>query len=137
MEIITDINIYSLDSIFNSAILYLDKFYFYLDEASEGKIKIQIKAKKEELNLNKLINDFKNELINSELRIRISKENKNVREMIVSAIVYRTESEKKEVFNTEETPGDNILKKFTYGEKIDDIKEISRTWEDVHRNQKT
>ncbi|MDD3940515.1 MAG: hypothetical protein PHF68_03045, partial [Candidatus ainarchaeum sp.] len=50
----------------------------------KGKIKIDIKAKEDDIDLDKIEGEFNNELINASLRVRVFEENRNVREMIVN-----------------------------------------------------
>jgi len=86
--IILDTNIYSLRSILSATFVFLDDYYIFLDQAEEGKIAVQIKSKEKEADLKKAVDDFKNELINTSLRLKISKENKKIREAIVSSALY-------------------------------------------------
>ncbi|MDD2227341.1 MAG: hypothetical protein PHH71_02010, partial [Clostridia bacterium] len=50
----------------------------------KGKIKIDIKAKEDDIDLDKIEGEFNNELINASLRVRVFEENKDIREMIIN-----------------------------------------------------
>ena len=84
-----DTNIYSLRAIFSTAYIFLDNYYIFLEDFDDDKIQIKIKSKKENEDLEKIIDEFKNELINASLRLKISEENKKIREMIVSSALYK------------------------------------------------
>lgn len=79
--------IYSLDAIHDAALKFLDNTYIFLDGDPEKEVVITLKGKKElsEKKLKDLAGEFSNELINSNIRFRISKSNKLIREYIVSA----------------------------------------------------
>jgi len=126
--IIVNKNIYSLKAIFSAAYIFLEDLYFFLEEGNDGNILIQIKAKDENFDLKKAVDDFKNELINSGLRLKISEDNKNIREMIVSTALYGRVQENKDP--------KGICKTWEEGhfqdKKIDDPKGICKTWEESH-----
>jgi len=79
-----DTNIYSLREVLSTAYVFLDKYYIFLNQPEEGKIKIEIKSKENDIDLDKIEGEFNNELINASLRVRVFEENRNVREMIVN-----------------------------------------------------
>lgn len=87
--IIVDTKIYSLRAIFSTAYIFLDNCYIFLEDFDDDKIQIKIKSKKEGEDLEKIVDEFKNELINASLRLKISEENKKIREMIVSSALYK------------------------------------------------
>ncbi len=80
-----DLNLYSLEAIYGSAYLFLDEAYIYLKEGSKSKVKVNIKGKRKltDKKLENLKDEFLNELLNSSLREKISKNNKKLREYIV------------------------------------------------------
>ena len=84
-----DTNIYSLRAIFSTAYIFLDNYYIFLEDFDDDKIQIKIKSKKEGEDLEKIVDEFKNELINASLRLKILEENKKIREMIVSSALYK------------------------------------------------
>ncbi|MDD4411705.1 MAG: His-Xaa-Ser system protein HxsD [Bacilli bacterium] len=79
-----DTNIYSLRAVLSAAYVFLNDYYFFLNQPEEGKIKIDIKGKNVNVNLNKIEGEFNNELINVGLRQKVFEENRKVREMIVN-----------------------------------------------------
>ena len=84
-----DLKIYSLEAVYGAAYLFLDKAYFYLEESPKSKIKVNIKGKEKltEKKLENLKDEFLNELVNSDLRDRISKSNKKIREYILGRVM--------------------------------------------------
>jgi His-Xaa-Ser system protein HxsD len=116
MKTITvDTNIYSLRSIFSTAYIFLDDFYIFLDQPQENKVTIEIKSKDLNCDLDEAVGRFKNELINTSLRLKISEDNKKIRELIVSSALYGKV--------------ENLPKKQL---ELDDPEGICRPWEDVH-----
>ncbi|MDD3084972.1 MAG: His-Xaa-Ser system protein HxsD [Candidatus ainarchaeum sp.] len=86
--IIVDKNIYPLKALFSVAYIFLEDFYIFLEENESGKILVRIKGKDAGQDVKKAVDEFKNELINAGLRLKISEDNKKIREMIVSAALY-------------------------------------------------
>lgn len=130
--IIVDKNIYSLRSIFSTAYIFLDDFYIFLDQLEDNKITIKIKSKKEGVDLKKIVDDFKNELINCSLRLKISEENRKIREMIVSSALYgRIEQTNKKIINDTE----GICKTWEEANKdiykINDTEGICKSWQEI------
>jgi His-Xaa-Ser system protein HxsD len=56
--------VYGLDTIFSAAYIFIDKAYVIVDGDPNEEIVVQLKAKDQETNLEKLGRDFNNELIN-------------------------------------------------------------------------
>ncbi len=82
-----DTKIYDLEVIYAASYNFLDKAYIILDGDPEKVVNVFLKGK-EKLNnveLEKLGNLFFNELISSDIRMKISKKNKAIREYIVSS----------------------------------------------------
>ena len=142
--IIVDKKLYSLRAIFGTAYIFLENFYIFLDKVDEEKISIQIKAKNSEQDESKIVDDFKNELINTSLRLKISEENKKIREMIVSSALYgrntalvesskqfNESKEQQEMHHTNcrKEPGDSLR-------PINDPEGISKTWEEVNGDER-
>ena len=116
--IIIDKNIYSLKAIFSAAYIFLEDFYIFLEEDEKGKILVQIKGKDEGQDLKKVVDEFKNELINAGLRLKVSEDNKKIREMIVSTALYGR------IRNSDE--GYKI---------INDPAGIGKTWEEEYKDK--
>ncbi|MDD2227353.1 MAG: His-Xaa-Ser system protein HxsD [Clostridia bacterium] len=128
--IIVDTKIYSLRAIFSTAYVFLDNYYIFLEGLEDDKIQIRIKSKKENEELEKIIDEFKNELINASLRLRISEENKKIREVIVTSALYG----RVEPLNRNSPKV--ICKNCEEGFKINDPEGICKTWEESHSDGK-
>jgi His-Xaa-Ser system protein HxsD len=91
MDIKLNSKIYPLEAILNACYVFIDRAYIYLDADAKGKsIKIYFKAKDKlsQRRLEGLRGEFMNELLYSNLRYQISKNNKKIREYIVSRALY-------------------------------------------------
>ncbi len=88
-KIIIPINakLYSLEAISGAAYVFIDKAYVFLDGNPEKEVLVQLKGKKDLTGkeLKKLAGEFLNELLSSNLRHQISKNNSKIREYIVGA----------------------------------------------------
>lgn len=82
--------IYSLTAIYQTAYLFLDKVYIFLDGQPDKEIKVFFKAKDNTplKELEKTAGEFYNELLNQLLRERINQANDRIREYIVSQALY-------------------------------------------------
>lgn len=92
MKISLSKEIYPVEAILNACYVFLEKFYFFLEEDKKNKtinVNFKIKQKKPGKNSEEELKDeFMNELIHSCLRYRISKNNKKIREYIVGRALY-------------------------------------------------
>lgn len=86
VQVKIDPKVYTLETIYGAAYNLLEKAYFYFDKESQGKIIVQItgKGKSNKKELRSLAKEFLNELISVGLRNSIAKENKKIREYIIS-----------------------------------------------------
>lgn len=116
-------NVYSLRSIFSAVYIFLDKAYIFLDSKNPNEVEIQVKTKNNADDIDKLIDEIKNELASASLRLAISEENKEIREMIVCAALYGPKNSP--------SPKTGGSKKSS-SPKIDDPQNISKTWEEMH-----
>ncbi len=132
-------NIYSLRAILSTVYLFLDKFYIFLDSKNPDEVEIQVKPKNDSDNIDNVIDEIKNELANASLRLAISEENKEIREMIVCAALYGS----KKPPSAQNDDPQNISK--TWEEinncdckeaKFEDTEGISKTWEEANALQK-
>lgn len=84
--------IYSLTAVMKTAYMFIDKVYIYLDYESENIIKVQFTFKEvyDKSNMGKTVNEFCNELLSQCLRIKIFKDTKNIRELILGRALYNT-----------------------------------------------
>jgi len=86
-EILIDTSIYKKEIIFKTAYLFLDKGYFFFRKEDKNLI-VQFTLKSwEKIKLEKIIKDFNNELLNNILRWIIVKENKTVRDEIITSAI--------------------------------------------------
>jgi len=90
IRFVFDIDNYSKEALYGAAYVFLDKAYLFLDNKSSKKIEISLKGKKK-LNKNQLENlkgEFLNELLNYTVRINLSKNNKKIREYVISQALF-------------------------------------------------
>lgn len=76
---------YPLDAILNTAFLFIDRCYVFLDGDPKKSINIQLKGKNDlsAKQLSNLKGEFNNELLNQILRVKLAKDNKKLREYMV------------------------------------------------------
>ncbi|MFA7141764.1 MAG: His-Xaa-Ser system protein HxsD [Candidatus Paceibacterota bacterium] len=127
-----DTNIYSLRSILSTSFVFLDDYYIFLDQTDKEKITVQIKSKEKNGDLEKAVNEFKNELISTNLRLKISEENRKIRELIVSSALYGRPTEKTP-FRDPEGISKTWEEKHRRFEKVNDPEGICKVWEEKHR----
>ena len=77
--------IYSLEAIYSTAYVFLDRFYVFLDGDPFKEVIIFLKGKRKlnKKQLQALKGEFCNELLNYLLRVEIAKRNKKIREFII------------------------------------------------------
>ncbi len=90
-----DPNLYSLNSIYGTAYVFLDRAYIYLDGDANKEIYVNLKGKEKltREEMENLADEFLNELLNYSLRDQISKNNCKIREYIVGAALIGTSGE--------------------------------------------
>ncbi len=136
--VLVDSKVYSLEAIYAAAYLFLDRAYFYLEEGSKSKVKVNIKGKKKLTGkkLENLKDEFLNELLNSSLREKISKNNKKLREYIFGRVLASA-LEKNNYENSQKQSCDQLetSKKYFKEEKWDEndlieefTKDLSQDW---------
>jgi len=76
-------DIYEKDAITATAYKFTDKYYINIDISPENKYRVRFKAKKQEFNLEKIIDNFCNELIDQQVRIDIGKKFAKIRDELV------------------------------------------------------
>jgi len=118
IEFTVDTKTYPLEAIYGAAYVFIDKLYIFLSSVSKNEVKVFLKAKDgaEVGNLEDFKGEFFNELLNYSLRMKVSSENKKVRDFIVgqalvSAAGYsgedvlgQEEEDQDEGFSYEEDP---------------------------------
>ncbi len=87
-ELLIDSNIFNKDIVLKAAYQFLDKGYFYFKFDENKNIILQF-TKKEDIDLESrdIINEFSDELLSVYLRDRLEKENKIIREAIVTKAI--------------------------------------------------
>ncbi len=133
-----DSAIYSLDSIYDAAYNFLDKAYIHLAGDPDGIVEVRLKAKEkmDKKNLKKLGNEFFNELINTGIRSRIAKDNKKIREYIVSTALIGASKDLQDQIR-KEREGVNLNPLMDEDDDWeDDPLGIASSWEDKYEEDK-
>lgn len=80
-------SLYSLDTLYGTAFVFLDRCWIHLDQEGDY-ISVELaKRPGVVIDLNILIGEFQNELINQAVRIKLAKETEKVRTMIVGRAI--------------------------------------------------
>ncbi len=129
-----DVNFYALDLIYSAAYNFLDNAYVFLDGDPKNIIEVTLKGKENlaEKELKELAGEFFNELINVGVRDNISKNNKMIREYIVSAALIGASKELQEKIEKKSKEIEN--EKTDKDEWKDDPLGIGLTWEEQYEN---
>lgn len=90
IKFIFNIQDYPLEAVYGTAYLFLDNAYLFLNSRAPKKIEVFLKGKKKlsKKQLNNLKDEFLNELLHNALRTTITKQNKKIRELIVSRALF-------------------------------------------------
>lgn len=122
IEFTINTKIYSITAIYQTAYLFIDKVYLFLDGDPKKEIKVIMKAKEETniKDLEKIADQFYNELLNQLLREKVSTTNAKIREYIVSKALYKAVPN--EV--------DELLKEVEEEDWQEDPLGIAKTWEE-------
>lgn len=77
---------YPLEAVYGTAYVFLDRAYLFLDGKRKDQIEVSLKGKKRlsDKKLEELKGEFLNELLNYTLRIKLAKNNRKIREYIIS-----------------------------------------------------
>jgi His-Xaa-Ser system protein HxsD len=85
-----DSRIYSQDAVVGAAYVFLGRAWVHLDRDKKGNLLVTLKAKapasKDELQ--RLSDDFENELVDQVVRLQLSKKHVKLREMIVGRAMF-------------------------------------------------
>lgn len=84
--------IYKLSCIMKAGFNFIDDFYLFFDYENEDTIRVDFKSKESRAieEIKKIVGEFHNELLNQSIRYKVSKETKNVRELILGRALYNT-----------------------------------------------
>ncbi len=85
VELDVDTNIYDLDVVYSASYNFLDRAYIVLDGDPKKTVKVSLRGKDKmsKEDLESLAGNFFNELISCDIRLKVSKKNKAIREYIV------------------------------------------------------
>lgn len=79
--------IYDINIVSSAAYIMIDKAFVILDGDPKTNIKVEIRRKKPEQDVKKLVEDFNDELLNYKTYHIQSERNKNIREMILQRVL--------------------------------------------------
>jgi len=133
VSVSVDRDIYSLEAIYDAAYNFLEKVYVFLKKGEENSIEVQLKSKEKagEEELMQIAGEFLNELVNTSLRISISKENKMIREYIVSTALIGASRDLQEQVGKKENE-----RKEEKEEGEEDPLGIAVPWEEKNKGKK-
>lgn len=80
--------IYPLEVSMKAAYNYIDYVYIFIEKDSENTYCIEFENKNKKVDLDKIISEFKNELLHEKIRRNISNETKNIREILLARALY-------------------------------------------------
>jgi len=87
-ELLIDTKIFPKEIVLKSAYNFLDKWYFFFKLNEEGNIILEFTAKKDvKIDPKEIIGEFSDELLDVYLRDRLEKDNKIIRETIVTKAI--------------------------------------------------
>lgn len=106
-----DLKVYPLEAVYGASYVFIDRAYIFLESLKNSKVEVRFKAKEENQEIEKIKNEFFNELLNYALRLKISKHNHKLREFVVSQALFASLGkekgileDKKEKFEFEDDP---------------------------------
>jgi His-Xaa-Ser system protein HxsD len=117
IEIKLDPKLYSLDVIYSTAYVFLDKAYIKLDGNPEQEVIVQLKTKNKD-NTEKLKNDFYNELLNYAFYKRQTEKTGDIRKIILQKVLF--------------TNDNNICEECDEEFEFDDPEGIATPWEEKY-----
>jgi His-Xaa-Ser system protein HxsD len=105
--------IYPLPIVYQAADLFIDRCYVFLDGDPEEEIKVILKPKEEDVNLEALGGEFNNELLNYAAYFVRSQVNRDLRELMIKRAFFTTyrDSESGDEKNLEEKFEEKNLEK--------------------------
>lgn len=86
-----DEDLYAADAIYSAAYLFIDRCYVFLARPSERKVRVRLRSKTTEVTANELealAGEFANELLNSQLRVRIGRATAGIREQYMARAFF-------------------------------------------------
>lgn len=91
-----NLDAYGQESVYQAAYTMLDRLYFYFDKRGAKTLAAEIKAKdgSSGVALERLKDEFFNELLNAELRAQIARRTKKVREALIAQALIGASADK-------------------------------------------
>jgi His-Xaa-Ser system protein HxsD len=85
-----DEELYALDAVYSAAYLFVDRCYVFLARPNEKKVRVRLRTKEEasEQKLEALAGEFANELVNSQLRVRLGRSTAAIREQYMARAFF-------------------------------------------------
>jgi His-Xaa-Ser system protein HxsD len=85
-----DEEVYALDAVYGASYLFVDRCYVFLARPAERKVRVRLRAKGEAGadELEALAGEFANELLNSQLRVRLGRETAAIREQYMARAFF-------------------------------------------------
>jgi len=125
IKFIFDLQNYPKEALYGAAYVFLDRVYLFLDSKSKNKIEVSLKGKKQlsKKQLEKIKGEFLNELFNYTIRIKMTKNNKKIREFIIGQALISA-------YGDEESTQEDGMK------YEDDPLGIAMSWEDKYDKKK-
>src|SRR5688572_27036536 len=83
--------LYALDAMYSAAYLFVDRCYVFLARPSDKKVRVRLRAKDEassEQKMEALAGEFANELLNSQLRVRLGRSTAAIREQYMARAFF-------------------------------------------------
>ena len=99
-------DLYSKDTIMRTAYHFIDNYYIFLDKDDDFVVVSMISKKEQKITDGlhiQIEGEFRNELLNQEVRKSIRKETKNIRELILARAMYSSYIEEPEIIRESET----------------------------------
>lgn len=119
-------DIYPLEISMKASYNYIEQVYIFFEKDSEKTYEIEFESKNKKVDLNKIISEFKNELLHEKIRKNISNETKNIREILLARALYGFALENNEVDKKNfdlNLKDDNIEKSY-----VSDEENIGKSW---------
>jgi His-Xaa-Ser system protein HxsD len=90
ISFVVDEQLYELDAVYGAAYLFVDRCYVFLTRPADHKVGVRLRSKEpsDEATLEALAGEFANELLNSQLRVRIGKSTAAIREQYMARAFF-------------------------------------------------
>ncbi|MEZ4226379.1 MAG: His-Xaa-Ser system protein HxsD [Polyangiaceae bacterium] len=87
-----DEELYALDAIYGAAYVFIDRAYIFLSRPAERRVRVRLRTKEASSAevLEALAGEFANELLNSQLRLRIGRATAGIREQYMARAFFGT-----------------------------------------------